>query len=109
MFSFRILLIVANLLLIFALSGCGGEEKTPIITSITPSSGTVATTVTIIGNNFAISPSNNIISFNGKQAVVTSSTETEIVTAVPPGATTGLIYITHNGLTATSTTIFTVI
>jgi hypothetical protein len=107
MFSVRQLFIIVNFLVAFGLTGCGGEEKTPIITSFSPASGPVGTTVTIVGDHFSITPSDNIVTFNGVSAVVTSSTETVIITTVPVGATTGPIAITHN-LSVTSTTNFVV-
>ena len=108
MFSIRQLFIIANFLVAFALTGCGGEAKTPIITSFSPASGPVGTTVIIVGANFSITPSNNTVTFNGTSAVVTSSTETEIITTIPEGATTGPIAITHSSLTGISATNFVV-
>jgi hypothetical protein len=108
MFSIRQLIIIANFLVAFALTGCGGEEKTPIITSFSPASGPVGTTVTIIGDNFSLIPSNNVVTFNGSSAIVTSSTGTEIITTVPAGASTGLIAIIHNSQPVFSATNFVV-
>ena len=108
MFSIRLLFIIANFLVVFALTGCGGEEKTPIITSFSPASGSVGTTVTIIGDNFSLIPSNNVVTFNGVIAIVTSSTGTEIITTVPAGASTGLIAIIHNSQPVYSATSFAV-
>ena len=108
MISIRLLFIIANFLVVFALTGCGGEEKTPIITSFSPASGPVGTTVTIIGDNFSIIPSNNVVTFNGSIAIVTSSTGTEIITTVPAGASTGLISIIHNSQPVYSATSFVV-
>ncbi len=80
----------------------------PTITSFTPSSGLIGTTVTITGTNFDPSPANNTVKFNGTTATVTASTSTSITTTVPTGATTGIISITTGGNTATSSTSFTV-
>jgi len=108
MFSIRQLFIIANFLVAFALSGCGGQEKRPIITSFFPASGPVGTTVIISGNSFSEVPSNNTVTFAGSSAVVTSASETEIITTVPDGAITGPIAITHNSLTGISATNFEV-
>ena len=81
----------------------------PSITSITPASGAVGTTVTITGTNFDLTPANNIVKFNGTAAVVTASSATSITTTVPAGATTGLVTVKVAGLTATSGSSFTVI
>lgn len=78
------------------------------ITGFTPSSGPVATTVTITGTYFSTTPTSNTVTFNGVAAIVTSSTATSITVTVPPGATTGPIAVTVGGNTATSVTDFTV-
>jgi gliding motility-associated-like protein len=80
----------------------------PTITSFTPLSGTVGTTVTITGTNFSTTPANNVAAFNGTTAVVTASTATSITTSVPTGATTGRISVIVAGNTATSANDFTV-
>jgi gliding motility-associated-like protein len=80
----------------------------PTITSFTPPSGSIGTTVTVTGTNFKTTPGNNIVSFNGTTSVVTVSTATSITTTVPTGATTGKISVTVNCLTATSATDFTI-
>ncbi len=85
-----------------------GATPVPTITSFTPVSGTVGTTVTITGTNFSTTPANNIVKFNGTTATVTSSTATSIVTTVPTGATTGKITIQVGTPTATSAANFTV-
>ncbi|HMJ70309.1 MAG TPA: FG-GAP-like repeat-containing protein [Cyclobacteriaceae bacterium] len=80
----------------------------PTVTSFTPTTGPVSTTVTITGTNFSLSPSGNTVRFNSTQAVVTASTATSITTTVPAGATTGTITVTVGANTATSTGTFTV-
>jgi len=84
----------------------GAENKTPTISSFSPSSGGVGTMVTITGTNF-ISPS--AVRFNGVDASFTTNSTTEIIATVPTGATTGPItVVTMAGNTATSSTSFTV-
>jgi gliding motility-associated-like protein len=85
-----------------------GTPVFPTITSFTPTSGLVSTTVTITGTNFSATPVNNTVRFNGTTAAVTASTITSITTTVPTGATTGTITVTVAGNTATSATNFTV-
>ncbi len=89
-------------------SGAVCAPSVPTITSFTPTSGSIGTTVTINGTNFSTTPANNTIAFNGTTAVVTASTTTSITTTVPAGATTGTITVTVVGNTATSATNFTV-
>ncbi len=80
----------------------------PTITSFTPTSGPVGTTVTITGLNFSPIAADNYVEFNGVVATVISSTSTSIVTTVPAGATTGLIYVEVAGNGVLSATEFTV-
>ena len=81
---------------------------TPSITSFSPTSGSVGTTVTITGTGFDTAMANDVAKFNGVTAAVTGATSTEIVTTVPSGATTGQITITVDGKSAISSSIFTV-
>ncbi|MCE2995079.1 MAG: BspA family leucine-rich repeat surface protein [Cyclobacteriaceae bacterium] len=85
-----------------------GSVAVPTITSLTPTSGPIGTTVTIIGTNFSTTPANNTVRFNGTIAVVSASTTTSITTSVPTGATTGKISVTVAANTATSANDFTV-
>jgi YD repeat-containing protein len=78
------------------------------IFNFTPQQGPVGTTVTIQGQGFSATPSENVIRFNGTPAAVTSATTTTLVVTVPLGATTGPIAVTVGEVTATSATNFTV-
>lgn len=85
-----------------------GDYTPPVITSFTPTSGPVGTTVAINGENFSVIPAGNIVRFGTIQSTVTSSSETQLTVIVPQGATTQPIYVTVNMLTANSATSFTV-
>ncbi|MDO7875502.1 FG-GAP-like repeat-containing protein [Hymenobacter sp. ASUV-10] len=79
----------------------------PTLTSFTPTSGPVGTSVTITGTNFTGATG---VSFNATAAtsfVVNSNTS--ITATVPAGATTGPISVQALGGTVTSTGTFTVI
>jgi streptogramin lyase len=78
---------------------------TPRISSVTPKSGTVGTTVTIRGQNLSGTAT---VAFNGTPAMIVTHTATKIVTKVPAGATTGPISVTTPAGTATSLGTFTV-
>ena len=97
---------------IFFVSGCKNNDDdatpSPSITSFTPSSGVVGTTVIITGTNFSATTSGNTVTFNGVSATVTVATTTQLTVTVPTGATTGKIAVTINSVTATSTSDFTV-
>ena len=73
-----------------------------------PKTGPVGTQVTIWGNGFSTTPSQNAVSFNGTAATVASAAANKLIVTVPVGATTGTIAITVSAATATSTASFVV-
>jgi hypothetical protein len=94
---------------LFFLSGCGNNPS-PAISGFSPAGATIGTIITITGTDFDEGPVNNVVTFNGTAAVVTSSTPTQIVTTVPAGASSGPISITVDEVShATSATGFTVL
>ena len=79
----------------------------PTITSFTPTSGQVGTTVTITGTNFTGATA---VSFNSIAASsFTVNSATQITATVAASSTTGAVRVTTGGGTATSSTNFTVI
>jgi len=74
----------------------------PTITSFTPKSGTVGSTVTISGTNFSSIPENNIVYFGVVRASVFTATTTSLTVTVPVGATYQPINVTVNNLIAYS-------
>ena len=64
------------------------------VLDFTPKLGLAGAVVTIYGTGFSTTPGSNTVTFNGTAAVVSTSSETQIVTTVPVGATTGLISVT---------------
>ncbi|MEM9078268.1 MAG: IPT/TIG domain-containing protein [Bacteroidota bacterium] len=96
------------------LSSCGKDDSPtepgpggPNITSFSPTSGTVGTSIFITGQNFSTTASANTVKIGNTTATVTSASATEIFITVPEGATTGAISITVDGQTDTAGT-FTV-
>ncbi len=83
-----------------------GEPLDPKISTFTPATGDVGTSVVISGSDFTADAS---VSFNGIPAVVTSVTPLKIETSVPEGATTGPITIAQGGTTLTTSESFTVL
>lgn len=79
-----------------------------VIAGFAPIQGAVGAVVTISGTGFDPTAGANAVSFNTTTAVVTSSTSTSIVVAVPAGASTGLISVTNSAGTATSSSNFIV-
>lgn len=74
----------------------------PTISSFSPSSGAVGTTVTITGTNFSSVPANNIVYFGAVKAAVSSAASGSITVTVPAGATYQPITVTVNNGTAWS-------
>jgi RHS repeat-associated protein len=71
--------------------------------------GSAGSSVTIYGAGFSSTPGQNTVRFNGTTATVTSTTVTQLVAAVPPGATTGTISVTSPSGSATSTQTYVVV
>ena len=71
---------------------------TPSITSLSTTSGPVATPVTITGTNFGSAQGSSTVTFNGTAATVTSWSASSLVTSVPTGATTGNVVVTVGGV-----------
>lgn len=74
----------------------------PTITSFTPSSGSVGSSVTITGTNFSATPASNIVYFGSVKGTVTAATTTSLEVTVPSGSTTQPIRVTVSGLMASS-------
>lgn len=80
----------------------------PAITSFTPASGPIGTSVNIIGTNFSTTLSNNIVYFGATKATVTAATATQLNVIVPIGATYKSISVSVGGLIAYSSKPFIV-
>lgn len=79
------------------------------IIAVTPDSGPVQSDVTIYGTGFSTTATQNVVTFNGTQATVVSSTSNAIVTEVPSGATTGTVSVSTPTGSASSKSPFTVV
>ncbi|MCW9709179.1 beta strand repeat-containing protein [Fodinibius salsisoli] len=78
------------------------ETPVPEVTidDLSPKEGPVGTAVTISGQNFSATKAENIVTFNGTEASISSATETTLEVSVPQGATTGPVSVETNGQTA---------
>ena len=81
------------------------DDDFPTISSFTPTSGPVGTSVTITGTNFTGATS---VSFYGREASFTVDSPTSITAVVPSGATTGQIMVNTPKGGVGSSTAFTV-
>jgi len=70
----------------------------PSISTLTPNSATVGTSVTVAGANFGASQGTSTVTFNGTAATPTSWSASSILVPVPAGATTGNVVVTVAGL-----------
>src|SRR5216117_1100554 len=75
------------------------NDSPPTVTSFTPASGPVGTSVTISGTNFTGA---SAVLFNGASASFTVASATTITATVPTGSTTGPISVTTSAGTASS-------
>lgn len=95
--------------LLFAFVACSEDNEGTVpeftVTAISAESATVGTEITITGTNFPEASDINL-TFGGVAANVSSATSTQIVTAVPNGASSGAVTVTANGITREVTPLF---
>ena len=103
------LLTVRWLLTVLFFVACAGRTlaQAPSITSISPSSGAVGSSVVIAGSGFGATQASSTVSLHGTTAAVASWSNTGIVVTVPAAATSGAFSITVNGQNANSS-LFTI-
>lgn len=86
-----------------------GQEFTyQAIESIRPRTGGKNTKVTINGTGFEALAAGNVVTFNGKPAVVVEAGKSKLVAVAPDGVETGLLVVTINGQKTTGP-VFTVV
>jgi YD repeat-containing protein len=78
------------------------------IFGLSPNNGPINASVTIYGDGFSTTPSQNAVTIAGLAATVTSSTQTTISTKVPAGASTGTGTLTVTAPTGSASAPFTV-
>jgi len=100
------------LILMLGLAGCSSVKSVapatstttpppplpPSITSVSPNSGPIGTSVTITGANFGATQGASTVTFNGIPATPASWSATSIVVPVPAGAATGNVIVTVSGV-----------
>jgi hypothetical protein len=90
------------IMLLLAGSYCGSFGQAPAITSFSPASGLIGSSVTINGTNFNTTAANNVVLFGDTRATVTAASINSLTVAVPLGAIYNFISVTNlaNNLTA---------
>jgi len=91
-----------SLVLLLLISNSIFGQTQPVITSFSPESGSIGSSVTIAGLRFSTVLTNNIVFFGDVKATVTAATATAITVKVPAGASNKPISVTVNRLTASS-------
>ena len=91
--------------LLYSIFGGGTPTPAPTISSFSPTSGGVGTSVTISGSNFSGASS---VTFNSQAASFTVNSSSQITATVPNCSSTGNVRVTTAGGTATSAGTFTV-
>lgn len=92
-------------------NSCDNDEEapTPEIVSINPSSAPPNTLIAITGRAFSPVFSDNKVMFNGKEALVSNASPTQLNVLVPADAQTGPVTVTINGKMAINQPLFTLI
>lgn len=78
----------------------------PVIYSFSPASASPGDTLIISGDNFNLTPFNNLVWFGGMKGFVVKATLDTLKAVIPPGATCSAISVTINRLTGYSGTPF---
>jgi RHS repeat-associated protein len=101
---------VARIAILFVLAMIfvvGALAQSPVITSLTPTSGVVGTQVTINGSGFGSTQGSSYVGFNSWTGTVVSWSSTQIVATVPSHATTGPVTVTVGGTASNTNQVFT--
>lgn len=98
--------------LTIAFTACKNDDQpAPVlgVTSISPISGPINSTVTITGTQFNATPASNTVTFAGNAvAEILSASSTQLVVRVPAGAQNGAISVATGGQTVASTQTFSI-
>ena len=76
----------------------------PSITALSPTSGSVGTSITITGTGFGANQGTSTVTFNNTTTVSTSWSSGSITAPVPTSATTGSVIVTIGGVASNSVT-----
>ena len=91
----------------FPSNGLTFTDTSAGITALSPASGSIGTSVTIMGVNFGATQGLSTVTFNGTATTPTSWNSTQIVVPIPSGTTSGNVVVTVSGV-ASNGSYFTV-
>ena len=95
----------------YTVAGTTAAPDPPVVDSFNPVMGEAGETITITGQNFSDTPTDNSITFSGESSEVvmaTTATTTSLTVTVPSNVATGPISVTVADQTGNSSTSFTV-
>jgi hypothetical protein len=106
----RLLYSLVVIVFVTCLFSCNDDDEAPVpeVTAINPSSAMPNTLISITGKAFSTVFSENKVTFNGKDALVSNASSTQLNVVVPLGAETGPVKVTVNGRAAANEPVFTV-
>ena len=87
----------------YSIGSAQSGNGTPTISSLSPSSGPVGTSIVVTGTNFGSSQGSSTVTFNGTTATPTAWTFSSIVVPVPVGGTSGNIVVKVSGVSSNGT------
>lgn len=102
-------LMILFLTIVFVSCNDDDEVPAPEVTAINPSSAFPNTLISITGKAFSPVFSDNKVSFNGTEALVSNASANQLNVLVPIGAETGPVTVTVNGKVAMNQPVFTVL
>jgi uncharacterized protein (TIGR02145 family) len=85
------------------------EFTVPYLEYLDPVSGVGGAVVKVAGSGFDPVPENNVVVFNGSEAVVTDATLHSLTTKVPGGAISGSVPVMVNGIESSNFKYFSII
>jgi IPT/TIG domain/Kelch motif len=108
----KIIFLSAFIALFISCSSSDSPAPTPVdtkptISSFSPQSSELGSTITITGTNFSTTAANNVVTINGVPATVTAATAIQISVTVPVCTGTGDVKVTVGSTTVTATSQFT--
>ena len=108
----KIIILSAFIALFISCSSSDSPAPTPVdikptISSFSPQSAGLGSTITITGTNFSTTAANNVVTINGVTATVTAATATQLSVTVPACSGTGDVKVTVGSTTATAASQFT--